>query len=135
MASVAAACLFPRTTPAMAQQFPARFKLSGQVLNVFERPKGKTRDGVEYGGDTVVQLLSTDTLRNGEQRVIQSEVSCGEDRGVAQQWRDLVGKIVSVPCSVYVSNGDLRVQLADQSSVPKLPTAKPAAAATGTEAA
>ena len=119
-------------------QFPARFKLSGSVLNVFQAPAGKTREGTEYGGDYRVQLLSTDTLKNGEQKVVQTEVSIGTDAGRADRWKQALGEHVTVAAAVYAINGDIRVQLANQNVVParkqQAAAATPAATPDGEDA-
>ena len=44
------------------------FILSGTLINIFETPKGKDKDGQEYGGDFKLQILHENTLRNGEKR-------------------------------------------------------------------
>ena len=37
------------------------FMLSGKLINIFETPKGKTKDGEEYGGDFKLQILHENT--------------------------------------------------------------------------
>ena len=34
------------------------FVLQGKLLNIFETPKGKSKDGENYGGDDKIQILS-----------------------------------------------------------------------------
>ena len=48
------------------------FILSGTLINIFETPKGKDKDGQEYGGDFKLQILHENTLRNGENALIWS---------------------------------------------------------------
>ena len=93
-------------------KLPPRFKLSGMVLNVFEAPAGKTKDGRDYGGDFRLQLLSADHLRNGETKMVPTEVSVGTDGKTAESYRARVGAVVELPVTVYVGAMGLAVQLA-----------------------
>jgi hypothetical protein len=115
--------------------FPARFTLSGAVLNVFQSPAGVSRDGRDYGGDYRVQLMSCDHLKNDEPKLTPTDVSIGTDETLAKRYRELLGKIVRLPVSVYAINGDIRVSLADPGADPSTarsaPTAGSVAAATG----
>ena len=38
------------------------------MINVFETPKGLTKDGKEYGGESKIQVMYENTLANGEKR-------------------------------------------------------------------
>ena len=40
--------------------------LEGILINVFETPKGVTKDGKEYGGESKIQVMYENTLANGE---------------------------------------------------------------------
>ena len=40
----------------------------GHLINVFETPKGVTKDGKEYGGESKIQVMYENTLANGEKR-------------------------------------------------------------------
>ena len=42
--------------------------LEGILINVFETPKGVTKDGKEYGGESKIQVMYENTLANGEKR-------------------------------------------------------------------
>ena len=42
--------------------------LEGILINVFETPKGVTKDGKEYGGESKIQVMYENTLVNGEKR-------------------------------------------------------------------
>ena len=42
--------------------------LEGILINAFETPKGKTKEGKEYGGESKIQVLYENTLVNGEKR-------------------------------------------------------------------
>jgi hypothetical protein len=91
---------------------PARFILAGLLLNVYQSPKGKDREGREYGGDYKLQLTSADYLRNGESKMVQSEVSVGEDVKVADLYKAKVGKVIKLPVTVYAAQSQLRLSLA-----------------------
>ncbi len=91
--------------------FPPRFKLSIFVLNVFQRPQGKGRDGNEYGGDYCLQGLSCDHLKNGESKAIQTEIG-GLDAAEAAKFRGLVGKQTELPVTVYAIEGKVACSLA-----------------------
>ena len=42
--------------------------LEGILINVFETPKGVTKDGKKYGGESKIQVMYENTLANGEKR-------------------------------------------------------------------
>lgn len=42
--------------------------LEGILMNVFETPKGVSKDGKEYGGESKIQIMYENTLSNGEKR-------------------------------------------------------------------
>ena len=42
--------------------------LEGILINVFETPKGVTKDGKEYSGESKIQVMYENTLANGEKR-------------------------------------------------------------------
>ena len=42
--------------------------LEGILINVFETPKGVTKDGKEYGGESKIQVMYENKLANGEIR-------------------------------------------------------------------
>ena len=42
--------------------------LEGILINVFETPKGVTKDGGKYGGESKIQVMYENTLANGEKR-------------------------------------------------------------------
>lgn len=97
-----------RTEP--GGDYPPRFTLAGRVLNVFQRPAGVSREGQAYGGDWIVQLLSADHLRNGETKLIPTDVSFGSEEAEAR--RHKVGSDVRLPVTVYARNGNVVVSLA-----------------------
>lgn len=76
--------------------------LNGQVLNVYESPKGVKKDtGEMYGGQSRLQIMCENTLKNGEKRMELVDLSVDD----LAPYRDRVGTAVSVPVGVMVSNG------------------------------
>ncbi|MDK4541882.1 hypothetical protein, partial [Kingella kingae] len=45
------------------------FVLEGTLINIFETPKGTTKDGEKYGGDDRIQVMHEISLSNGAKRV------------------------------------------------------------------
>ena len=84
------------------------FMLSGKLINIFETPKGKTKEGEEYGGDFKLQILHENTLRNGEKRADLVELAVSD----TTQYRDKLNATVSVPVAVSVWQGRLSVKAA-----------------------
>ncbi len=91
-----------------AQEYPARFEISGVLLNVFQRPEGKSKDGQAYGGEWVLQLMSADHLRNGESKLVPTDLMLGKepaDKVEAEKYRVKIGTAVKFPATVYVGRG------------------------------
>jgi hypothetical protein len=84
------------------------FMLSGKLINIFETPKGKTKDGEEYGGDFKLQILHENTLRNGEKRADLVELAVSD----TTPYRDKLNATVNVPVAVSVWQGRLSVKAA-----------------------
>ena len=84
------------------------FMLSGKLINIFETPKGKDKDGQEYGGDFKLQILHENTLRNGEKRADLVELTVSD----TTPYRDKLNAPVSVPVAVSVWQGKLSVKAA-----------------------
>lgn len=90
--------------------------LHGELRNVFTTPGGVDKTtGAAYGGQSKVQILAENYLKNGEMRmdIINLTVENPED------YKPLVGKPVDVPVSCFVMNNSLLFQV--------LPGAKPSA--------
>jgi hypothetical protein len=83
-------------------QYPPRFKISGVVLNVFQRPSGTGKDGKAYGGEFVAQVMSCDHLKNGESRLVPTDLVIGEDD--VSKFKASVGKVGEWPCTVWVNS-------------------------------
>jgi hypothetical protein len=84
------------------------FMLSGKLINIFETPKGKTKEGEEYGGDFKLQILHENTLRNGEKRADLVELAVSD----TTPYRDKLNATVNVPVAVSVWQGRLSVKAA-----------------------
>lgn len=84
------------------------FMLSGKLINIFETPKGKTKEGEEYGGDFKLQILHENTLRNGEKRADLVELTVSD----TTPYQDKLNSTVNVPVAVSVWQGKLSVKSA-----------------------
>ena len=84
------------------------FVLEGTLINVFQTPKGKTKDGEEYGGDSRIQVLHENTLKNGEKRVDLVELTVSD----TSPYKEKLNAPVSVPVAVSVWQGKLSVRAA-----------------------
>jgi hypothetical protein len=74
--------------------------MTGQLINVFEAPKGiNTKTGDEYGGKPRIQLLGALLLPNGETRYDLVTLGVEDDR----PYNAIKGSQISVPVSVFVS--------------------------------
>ena len=82
------------------------FILEGRLINIFETPKGTTREGEEYGGDNKLHILHETTLRNGEKRADLVELVVGNTLPYA----DKLNGLVRVPVAVSVYQGKLSVR-------------------------
>ena len=58
--------------------------LEGILINVFETPKGVTKDGKEYGGESKIQVMYENKLANGEIRT-EMETLTVADTSLPQQ--------------------------------------------------
>lgn len=74
-------------------------QLTGTVLHVFEAPKGKNKEGQEYGGGHRVQLVVSLPLTNGEYR--RDMVTLGTNQPEFFWQRE--GQIVSLPVGVFAA--------------------------------
>ena len=100
------------------QQFPPRFEVSGVLVNVYQRPEGKTKDGEVFGGEWCTQLMSADHLRNGESKLVSTDLIVGKEKADAEKHRPFLGKVVRLPATVYVNRqNQLVVSLANSKGV------------------
>lgn len=84
------------------------FVLTGTLINIFETPKGKTKEGEDYGGDSRLQILHENTLRNGEKRADLVELTVAD----TSPYADKLNASVSVPVAISVWQGKLSVRAA-----------------------
>lgn len=76
--------------------------LVGQVMNVFEAPKGVNKEtGEAYGGQPRVQILAENALQNGDKRLDLVNLTV-EDETL---YSGLTGQKIAVPVGAYVSKG------------------------------
>ena len=74
--------------------------LTGQLLNIFEAPKGiSKKTGEEYGGGDKVQILGDVDLPNGDKK--KDLITLGTHD--IQFFKDLVGKDIRVPVGAFPS--------------------------------
>ncbi|MBM7457307.1 hypothetical protein HNR62_003219 [Oceanisphaera litoralis] len=71
--------------------------MTGQLLNVFEAPKGTNKEGMEYGGQDKIQLLGEFPLDNGDVRNELVTLTTHDRKA----FQDLIGQRVSVPVGVF----------------------------------
>lgn len=78
-------------------------KMTGQVMNVLEVPRGTKRDGTEYGGYHQVQLMCQEPLKNGESRFNLFTLSTDDPQG----FRKAQGQTVTVPVGAFARGGQM----------------------------
>lgn len=84
------------------------FLLKGKLINIFETPKGKTKDGESYGGDDRIQVMHETTLSNGEKRVDLVDLTVKD----VAPYRDKENAEICIPVSVSVWQGKLSIKVA-----------------------
>ncbi len=72
--------------------------LSGQLINIFESPKG-VKDEKEYGGQDKIQILGEVVLQNGESRNDLITLTTHDK----QLFEGFKGKSIRVPVSVFAN--------------------------------
>lgn len=80
--------------------------LQGKLLNIFETPKGKNKDGKEYGGDDRIQVLHQTTLSNGAKRMDMETLSVPD----ASVYKDKINQDIQVPISVSIYMNKLHLK-------------------------
>jgi hypothetical protein len=76
--------------------------LVGQVVNVFEAPKGTNKEtGESFGGTPRVQILAENELQNGDTKLDLVNLSVENE----SLYKGLKGKKIAVPVGAYVSKG------------------------------
>jgi hypothetical protein len=82
------------------------FVLQGKLINIFETPKGKTKDGESYGGEDKIQVMHETALKNGEKRVDLVDLVVSD----LSQYRDKLNSPVSIQVSLSVFQGKLLIR-------------------------
>lgn len=76
--------------------------MTGQLVNVFESPKGvNAKTGDEYGGTPRIQLLGSNPLQNGQERMELVTLGVEDER----PYQVLRGKVIKVPVGVFATKG------------------------------
>ena len=71
--------------------------LKGQVVHVYETPKGTLDNGNEYGGKAKVQMIGEVYLRNGQSKHDLVDLTVDDPA----PFRDAIGRSVRVPVGVF----------------------------------
>jgi hypothetical protein len=83
--------------------------LTGQVMEIYESPKGVNREtGEEFGGSHYVQMLCDDVLRNGERKLSLFTLRTDDP----EAFQRLRGSTVAVPVGAFVRDGAIAFYLA-----------------------
>ena len=76
--------------------------LVGQVVNVFEAPKGTNKEtGESFGGNPRVQILAENQLQNGDTKLDLVNLSVENEAA----YKSLKGHKIAVPVGAYVNKG------------------------------
>ena len=95
------------------ENLPNRFKLTGMLTNIYKAPEW-TKDDKTGGGDYRLQIMSVDKLRNGETKTGLSEVSVGTSPEDEEKYKAQLGKLITLPVSLFVSRGSIVTSLAKE---------------------
>jgi hypothetical protein len=93
------------------------FSITGQVLQVFKAPEGKTKAGDSYGGDYRLQLLGTQRLKNNETKKELVTLSMPSKWGI--ELYKCVGSTITLPVSLMASGNVVRAFIPDGEELPK----------------
>jgi hypothetical protein len=78
--------------------------LVGQVMNVYEAPKGVNKEtGEAYGGKPRIQLMAETELQNGDKRLGLIDLTVEDEK----LYQGLHGQRVAVPVGAYVNKGSV----------------------------
>lgn len=84
------------------------YVLEGKLINIFETPKGKTKEGENYGGEDRIQVMHETMLKNGDKRVDLVDLTVDD----VAPYRDKLNTLVRVPVAIGVWQGKLSVKAA-----------------------
>lgn len=77
--------------------------LEGQILHVYETPKGTTKEGDDFGGKAKVELIGRLHLRNGESRHELIPLTVDDPA----PFKDAIGHQVRVPVGAFAKGSNL----------------------------
>lgn len=83
------------------------FVLEGKLINIFETPKGTTKDGEKYGGDDRIQVMHEISLSNGAKRVDLVDLKVPD----VVPYRDKLNAVIRVPVAISVYQGKLSIKV------------------------
>jgi len=84
--------------------------MTGKVIGVPERPKGTTKDGKEYGGYHQVEILTRETLKNGDESSQLHHLMTSEP----ESFKSLIGHSASFPVTAWAkAKNDIVYQLVE----------------------
>lgn len=76
-------------------------RMTGQLVNVFERPKGVGKNGEEFEAKPTIQLLGSNPLQNGQERLELVTLGVEDER----PYQVLKGKEITVAVGVFATKG------------------------------
>lgn len=90
--------------------------LSGTVANIYESPKGISKEtGEAYGGQHRLQVICEAELKNGSKRVELVDLIVDD----VTPYAEALGRPVSVPVGSYVHNGKVAYYAIKQKAAKK----------------
>lgn len=92
--------------------------LNGQIINVFDTPEGKKKDGSSYGGQHRIQVMAENTLQNGEKRMELVNLTVES----VSKFKSLVGQMVRVPVGVYARDNSVQYYMLKGAEIEKINT-------------
>lgn len=93
------------------------FTVTGQVINVFKAPEGKTKAGEAYGGDNRIQLLGTIRLKTGGIKNELITLTMPPKWGL--ELFNRVGKVISLPVALMASGNVVKAYIPEVEEIPK----------------
>lgn len=76
-------------------------QMTGQLVNVFERPKGVGKNGEEFEAKPTIQIMGSNPLQNGQERFELVTLGVEDER----PYQVLKGKQIRVSVGVFATKG------------------------------